>query len=192
MKTYEVTVTDAETVWKVDGVTHREGGPAVETARGESWYQNGRLHCDDGPAIREKNGAWKFFKEGKLHRDGAEPAVFTKEGVYKYYVDGKLHNTEGPAIAYPDGTYEFWIEGKQLSEREFIRATEPVVEMTLRDVENLIGHKVRLVDDLDDDESEDEDSEECSGCEACCPEDLGFTVQELNRAQLMRLLDHIL
>ena len=38
--------------WHLNGLLHREGGPAIETAGGSKhWYQNGVLHRVDGPAI---------------------------------------------------------------------------------------------------------------------------------------------
>ena len=37
--------------WRLNGVYHREGGPAVIYADGhKEWYQNGKRHREDGPA----------------------------------------------------------------------------------------------------------------------------------------------
>ena len=39
-------------------------------------------------------------------------------------VNGKLHRENGPAIEYASGSKEWWIEGKQLTESEFLAATD--------------------------------------------------------------------
>jgi hypothetical protein len=61
--------------WYEDGKLHRINGPAVEGADGSRlWYQNGILHRIDGPAIEYLNGMKGWFFEGQRHRiDG--PAV---------------------------------------------------------------------------------------------------------------------
>ena len=47
--------------WYQNGKLHREDGPAIEYANGDkSWYQNGKMHRTDGPVIERANGhkAW--------------------------------------------------------------------------------------------------------------------------------------
>ena len=39
--------------WYLNGKLHREDGPAREWANGDKvWYLNGKLHREDGPASR--------------------------------------------------------------------------------------------------------------------------------------------
>ena len=62
--TYEVTVDNGTTTWRVNGNLHREDGPAVEYANGDkSWYLNGKLHREDGPAVEYANG----YKEWRIN-----------------------------------------------------------------------------------------------------------------------------
>lgn len=37
-------------MWFVNGIRHREDGPAVRSSVGEIWYRNGLIHRIDGPA----------------------------------------------------------------------------------------------------------------------------------------------
>ncbi len=55
---------------------------------GEFWFNNGKLHKIDGPAVLRPNG--------------------TKE----WWLNGKLHRENGPAIEYSNGDKEWWINGK--------------------------------------------------------------------------------
>ena len=41
------------------------------------WFKNGKLHRDGGPAIEFKNGTKKWYKNGKLHRF-KRPAIETE------------------------------------------------------------------------------------------------------------------
>ena len=54
---YTITVNDdGNKEWRVDGVLHREDGPAVEYANGDKeWYFNGKRHREDGPAVEFGN-----------------------------------------------------------------------------------------------------------------------------------------
>ena len=51
--------------WYLNGVFHREGGPAVVHANGDkSWYLNGDIHREDGPAIEYTNGGKDWYLNG--------------------------------------------------------------------------------------------------------------------------------
>jgi len=82
--------------WNVNGMLHREDGPAVEWADGtREWYVNGLRHREDGPAVKWANGIREWYVNGRLHREG------------------------GPAIEYPDGTREWCINGERVSEEDY-------------------------------------------------------------------------
>ena len=85
------------------------------------WYKNDLLHRDDGPAIESANGGKQWYKNGKLHRD------------------------DGPARIWADGKKEWWINGDKYSESEFLTKAQPVKELTVADIEKLLGHKVKVV-----------------------------------------------
>ena len=126
VKKYYVTV-DAvgTTCWYKDAkctILHRENGPAVVFINGyKEWYQNGLLHRTDGPAI--------------------EFADDTKQ----WYQNGLLHRTDGPAVEWSNGRKSWWLNGEELTEAEFLAATQPVVEMTVADIEKLVGKRVKIV-----------------------------------------------
>ena len=126
IKKYYVTVdVFGNTRWCKDAkceVLHRENGPAVEYADGSKiWYQNGQLHRTDGPAIDRANGHKEWWQNHQPHR------------------------TDGPAVIFEDGDKYWYIKGVRMSEAEFLAATQPVVEMTVADVEKLVGKRVKII-----------------------------------------------
>lgn len=76
--------------WYVDGVRHRDDGPAVVKynlhgdVQREEWFHKGRLHRVDGPAIYEVDESHNIVV------------------LSAWYVDGKLHRTDGPAEIHRD------------------------------------------------------------------------------------------
>ena len=52
--------------WYLNGLAHREDGPAVEFINGDkAWYLNGFLHREDGPAREFVNGDKIWYLHGK-------------------------------------------------------------------------------------------------------------------------------
>ena len=149
IKKYYVTVDEeGTTCWYKDAkctILHRENGPAVEWAGGtKSWYQNGQLHRTDGPAIEHSIGTKEWFQNGQRHRaDG--PAIEWSYGTKSWWQNDQYHRTDGPAIERADG-YKFWyINGVGMTEEKFLEATQPVVEMTVADIEKLVGKRVKII-----------------------------------------------
>ena len=104
------------------GLLHRTDGPAVEYSNGDKvWYQNGQLHRTDGPAIDRASGHKEWWQNDQCHR------------------------TDGPAVVFEDGDKRWCINGKYLTEAEFLAATRPVVEMTVADIEKLVGKRVKII-----------------------------------------------
>lgn len=80
--------------WYKNGLLHREDGPAIEYETGEKhWYINGLLHRDDGPAV--EGAPLKKYQTGYRFES--------------WYKEGKLHRLDGPAITYASGD-KFWYE----------------------------------------------------------------------------------
>lgn len=50
--------------WYLDGVIHRDGGPAIIKPIGSFWLQNGIYHRSDGPAIELANGQKDYYLDG--------------------------------------------------------------------------------------------------------------------------------
>ena len=149
IKKYYVTVDELGiTGWFKDAkckVLHREDGPAIEYADGSKcWYKNGQRHRTDGPAIERVDGTKHWYQNNHLHRtDG--PAIERADGTTGWYQNGRLHRTDGPAIERADGTKEWYIDGKVMTEAEFLDATQPLVEMTVADIEKLLGKRVKII-----------------------------------------------
>lgn len=125
VKKYYVTVDEHSTRWYKDAkctVLHRENGPAIERTNGhKEWWQNGQRHHTDGPAVE-----WRY-------------------GDKSWWLNGKLHRTDGPAVEYATGSKCWYIDGEELTEAEFLAATQPVVEMTVADIEKLLGKRVKII-----------------------------------------------
>jgi hypothetical protein len=95
------------------------------------WFQNGKLHRLDGPAVEWSSGGKEWYQNGKFHRlDG--PAVELANGDKAWYQNDKLHRVDGPAVEDADGYKEWHIEGEELSEEEFNARNK--VEVTLEDI----------------------------------------------------------
>jgi hypothetical protein len=93
----------------------------VDFEGNKSWYLDDELHREDGPAIEDANG-------------------------YKaWYLIGKLHREDGPAIEYSSGEKAWFLNGKCLTEEQFNERMAPTVEMTVAEIEELVGKKVKVV-----------------------------------------------
>ena len=54
-------------------VLHREDGPAIEWANGDTeWYLNGERHRDDGPAVEWANGDRFWYIHGTIVHDNGD------------------------------------------------------------------------------------------------------------------------
>lgn len=104
-KVYSVEETDDVIAYKNKAKRlNRVGGPALirkHTQWGvlNKWYQNGKLHREDGPAVEAKNGSLKIWqKKGKYYRTNG-PSVMDKllNTEVWYNSNGVLHRTNGPA-----------------------------------------------------------------------------------------------
>ena len=110
--------------WYVDGVLHREDGPAIDfqikpPGFWEYVYMDNVFKQADEPEILCKIPTYNFYREwwqnGVRHNDHG-PAVIRPDGYTKYCVNGKVHNSNGPAVILPDGTVEWWINGKRVDQ----------------------------------------------------------------------------
>jgi hypothetical protein len=120
---YEVKVyTNGRKAWFLNGKRHREDGPAIEWANGDkAWFLNGKLHREDGPAFEYSNGDKSWHLNGKIHRE------------------------DGPAVEYADGRKYWYLNDEDLTEEEFNKRMTPTVEMTMAEIEEALGKKVKIV-----------------------------------------------
>jgi len=123
MKTYEVKVHEnGDIYWYLNGKHHREDGPAIEFANGDKyWCMNGKNHREDGPAIEFANGDKFWFLNGKRHRE------------------------DGPAVEYVNGDNYWLLNGVEYTEAEFNAKMNTVKELSVADIEKLLGCKVKIV-----------------------------------------------
>ena len=89
------------------------------------YFENGKLHRLDGPAIEYSGGTKYWYKEGLLHREDG-PAVEWKDGYKEWYIDNipcfdmqdfRFYTENGVYIGIEKGKYGFeWV--KFLTENE--------------------------------------------------------------------------
>lgn len=88
-----------------------------------TYYNNGKIHREDGPAIEWRDGNKHWILNDRLHReDGpAIDLVETEIGctVKKWSINGKYHREDGPAVEFGNGYKEWWIDGEKITEEEF-------------------------------------------------------------------------
>ena len=93
-----------------NGRLHREDGPAINANGDKQWYINGKLHRLDGPAIERINGQEVWYKNGVYHRENG-PAIKLENGNKYWYKNGELHREDGPAIEGAKGNKYWYING---------------------------------------------------------------------------------
>jgi len=78
------------------------------------YYRDGKLHRDgDFPVVEYSNGTREYYMNGKLHRDGGFPAVEYADGSKTYWKNGERHREGGlPAVERKNGHREYWVNGK--------------------------------------------------------------------------------
>ena len=87
----------------------------------KNWYLNGKLHREDGPAIEYTNGDKHWYLNGKLHRE------------------------DGPAVEYSDGYKEWYLNGTEYTEAEWKAKLNPVKELSVKEISDLLGYEVKVV-----------------------------------------------
>jgi len=62
-----------------------------------------------------------------------------------WYLNGNLHREDGPACEFTNGTREWWLNDEEYTEEEFIKKTTKVKELTVAEIESLLGYAVKVV-----------------------------------------------
>ena len=110
-----------------------------------SWYnEEEQLHCEHGPAIEYANGDKAWYLNGKRHREGG-PAAEYLDGTKFWYRNGQRHREDGPAIEFADGEKWWYLNGVQMTEEYHARATSPVKELSVGEIEKLLGYRVKVI-----------------------------------------------
>ena len=85
------------------------------------WYLNDKFHREDGPAMEFADGSKAWYKNGERHRE------------------------DGPAMEFADGSKYWYLDGRVMSEEEHAKRTAKTQELTVAEIEKLLGHKVKIV-----------------------------------------------
>jgi hypothetical protein len=125
---------------KINGVTMIEYTVRVGKTSTE-WCLNGLRHRQDGPALEYDNGDKYWFINGKLHREDG-PAHEYASGNKVWYLNGKFHRQDGPAIEHANGNKVWFLNGKEVTEDEVMK---PVKKLTVAEIEVLLGYKIKIV-----------------------------------------------
>lgn len=91
-------------IWRIDGVETREDGPSYISDDIEEWRLNGEYHRIGGPA-KIFNGNIFYYQYGKLHRDDG-PAVILVNGYKSWFIEGVFQHCEKtPSNCLPESLY---------------------------------------------------------------------------------------
>jgi len=116
----------------------------VVNSNGTSWYLNGKLHREDGPAVEGADGHKAWYLNGERHREDG-PAIEGANGDKTWYLNGERHREDGPAIEDANGYKTWWINGICITEKEF-NDRKKVSSCNGRVVE-IDGKKYKLVEE---------------------------------------------
>ena len=116
----------------------------VDNDGGKSWYLNGKLHREDGPAVEWSNGDKLWYLNGEQHREDG-PAVEYAAGDKFWFLNNKLHREDGPAIEFSSGAKFWYLNGQEYSEEDFLKKTQPVKEMSIAQIEKQLGYTIKVV-----------------------------------------------
>ena len=92
------------------------------------------------------NGNIYWRVAGALHREDG-PAIEYANGTKCWYIRGDLHREDGPAIEISTEEKYWYLNGKRYTEEEFDEKMNPVKELSVADLEKLLGYKIKIVKD---------------------------------------------
>ena len=111
------------------------------------WYnEEGQIHCEHGPAVEWADGSKFWYLNGEVHREDG-PAVEWAHGDKEWHLNGQCHRLDGPAIDLADGRKFWYLNGVPMTkkEKEHARANSFVKEMSVAEIENLLGYSVKII-----------------------------------------------
>lgn len=114
--------------YRLNGVLHRDQGPAVERKdKTLYWFYKGKRHREDGPAIvypeskHLTNGKHVWYQNGVLHREDGPAISNHLLGWYEWRYHGKLHREDGPATMNTrKGKFNWYLYGEKLRFNEWL------------------------------------------------------------------------
>ncbi|NCP91294.1 MAG: hypothetical protein GW827_13910 [Flavobacteriales bacterium] len=64
-----------------------------------------------------------------------------------WYLNGQYHREDGPAIEFANGDIYWYLNGLEYTESQFNAKMHPVKELSIADIEKLLGYNVKIVKD---------------------------------------------
>ena len=92
--------------------------------------------------INEYGTMWRL--DGKLHRENG-PAIENVDGCKSWWIRGDFHRENGPAIEWANGTKSWYLNGVGMTEDQYRAQTQPAIEMTVAEIEQLLGKRIKVV-----------------------------------------------
>ena len=116
-------------IWRLNGMNHRVGDPAIIHADGqEEWYEYNQKHRIGGPSSNDGIGNYEYHYRGLFHRVGGPASVSTIRElgtiVFKceaYYHYGMSHRDDGPAFEWSDRAADWFLYGNIYSFKEWLQ-----------------------------------------------------------------------
>ena len=101
--------------------------PVIDQHGTKTWYQHGKVHRDNGPAIERSNGDKSWYQHGKIHR-AAGPAYKTASGTKIWYKHSLVHRADGPAIEYANGDKSWHLNDQRLTFDQWLNEAKKFIE----------------------------------------------------------------
>ena len=67
------------------------------------------------------------------------------DGSKHWFFNGKLHREDGPAIEWANGYKIWYLNGTQYTETEWKAKLNPVKELSVKEISDLLGYEVKVV-----------------------------------------------
>ena len=71
--------------------------------------------------------------------------VVYESGLKVWCLNGTRHREDGPAIEFTNGDKAWCLNGVEYTEEGFNKKMSPTVEMTIAEIEELVGKKVKVI-----------------------------------------------
>lgn len=148
MKNVRILAENRTVEYYQNGKLHREDGPAREFRDGrKEWWWNGKLHRVDGPAIETADDSYQaWYYHGLMHREG-QPAMIDRRKIdlgefsEEWWNYGRLHREDGPAHISQEGHKEWWLYDVLVP--EFV-VMEPH-KITIQAIQEIYCHEIRSI-----------------------------------------------
>ena len=71
--------------------------------------------------------------------------IVFSNGIKHWYLNGKRHREDGPAIEWADGSKSWYLNGIEYTEAEWKAKLNPVKELSVKEISDLLGYEVKVV-----------------------------------------------